>query len=77
MAKEESCISHVDTPKRYDSNSDFYNSNSEFLHGVVEGNNVGKKEERVIVVSYLVSKNNSEEGEDGFESKDCKEENAI
>lgn len=56
LAREESWISHVDTPKRYESNSDFHGSNSEILHDVVESNNFGKREERAIVVSYLVSK---------------------
>jgi len=60
----------------------FYDSNSEILHGVVESNNIGKKEERAMFLSDLVSRNSNEKGENGFEysmeeDKDCKEENVI
>lgn len=54
LAKEESTIKDVDTPKRYESNSAFYNSNSVTMHNVIENNNIGGKEKRVIIVSYLV-----------------------
>jgi len=33
------------------------------LHGVVESNNIGKKEERAIVISYLVFENSNDEDE--------------
>lgn len=55
IAKEESWINCVDTLKRYESNYDFYDSNSKFLHNVVESNNSGMKEERSIVIFDLIS----------------------
>jgi len=33
---------------------DFYDNNSKILHSVVESNNIGEKEERAIVISYLI-----------------------
>jgi len=39
LTKEEYLTSLVDTSKRYESNFDFYDSNSEMLHGVVESCN--------------------------------------
>jgi len=73
----ETWISHVDTPKRYESNSEFYDNNLEILHVVVESNNIGKKEERVIFLSDLVLGDSNEKGEEHEpsmeEDKRCKE----
>ena len=66
--KEESLTSHIDTPKRYESTSNFYDSNSETLHGIVEINNIGKKGKGSLLFEIWFHKNSSKESEYGFES---------
>lgn len=69
----ETSINHT----RYEINSIFYENNWEILHIIFESNNIGKKEERAIVVSDLVLGDNNDKSEEHEpsmeEDKGCKE----
>lgn len=80
MTKVESCIDHVDTPKRYESNCHFHNCHLEVLHGVVESNKV-EEEERALIITSMVLEDSNEKDEEHEpsmkEDKYYKGENVI
>lgn len=54
MIEAKPCIDHVDTLRRYDNNSNFYDNNLEVLHGIIESNKMGKEEGKAIIIVDLV-----------------------